>query len=449
VLVGVTGLELSRTDFYEKELSFQVSCSYGPGRYDPEYEEKGHDYPVGYVRWTEQRNLEAVLDMMASGALNTAPLISHRFAFEDAVNAYEFLSSGKPSMGILLEYSRQLSQEDQLSTSTRLSLSPSVPGPADAPVLGFIGAGNYAARVLMPAFKHAGGRLKAVASSTGVTGACAGKKHGIEEAVSDARLILDDRAINAVVIATRHDTHAGFVVDALERGQHVFVEKPLCLNNEELAQIAEAYQKSIETEKPPLLMVGFNRRFSPHSRKIRELLDAAGGPSAFVMTVNAGKIPADHWTQDPEIGGGRIVGEACHFVDLLRFLAGAEIQNHQVTWMRPLSGLDLKDSATINLEFADGSVGAIHYLANGNRTFPKERLEVFNGGRILQLDNFRKLKGFGWPGFSRMNLRRQDKGQRACARAFVDAIREGKASPISVDEILEVSRVMLEVAISP
>lgn len=453
VLVGVTGLELSRAEFYEKELSFQVSCSYGPGRYDPEYEDKGHDYPVGYVRWTEQRNMEAVLDMMATGALDVAPLISHRFAFDDALDAYELLGSDEPSLGILLEYSGKASMEEH----SAVVLNEPVAARAGEPVLGFIGAGNYAGRVLMPAFRKAGGRLRSVVSGSGLSGVHQGKKHGFEQVVGDAREVFEDEAINAVVIATRHDSHAGFVVEALGAGKHVFVEKPLGLSIEEVEGVGLAIRDLVIAPKKasadsdavavgPLLMVGFNRRFAPQVQKIKELLEGAGGPSGFVMTVNAGAIAADHWTQDPEVGGGRIVGEACHFVDLLRFLAGAAIESHHVSWMRPGQGVDLKDNATISLNFADGSVGTIHYLANGSRKFPKERLEVFNGGRILQLDNFRSLKGFGWPGFKKMNLRKQDKGQSACAAAFLEAIREGRPSPIPLDEILEVSRVSIEIA---
>lgn len=441
VLVGVTGLELSRADFYEKELTFQVSCSYGPGRYDPEYEDKGHDYPVGFVRWTEQRNFEAVLDMMADGRLDVGPLISHRFSIEEAARAYEVVSGGEASLGILLEYDGVSGQWAVGSGQGRgdwaVSLTEGEGRKVDAAggaVVAFLGAGNYATSVLIPAFKKAGGRLKAVVSNGGASGVHAGRKYGFEVAATDSAGVLADEEVNAVVIATRHDSHAGLACEALRAGKHVFVEKPLALREDELAEVEAAHGKS-----DSLLMVGFNRRFAPQVRKMKTLLGAVAGPKALVMTVNAGKIPADHWTQDPEVGGGRIVGEACHFVDLLRFLTGSPI----VEWRRVAMGSATGDTASLHLGFADGSIGTIHYLANGSKSFPKERLEVFAGGRVLQLDNFRRLRGFGWPGFRRMRLWRQDKGQRACARAFVEAVAEGGTAPIPFDEIMEVSRVTL------
>jgi predicted dehydrogenase/threonine dehydrogenase-like Zn-dependent dehydrogenase len=436
VLVGVTGLELSRADFYEKELTFQVSCSYGPGRYDPAYEEKGQDYPVGYVRWSAQRNFEAVLDMMADGRLDLRPLISHRFKIGEAAKAYELIAGDQPSLGVLLQYpTAEEKPDDELRNSTvKLAAPLASTGKA---VLGFVGSGNYATSVLIPAFKASGTRLKSVASSGGVSGLHAGQKFGFESTTTDARAIFGDAEINAVAIATRHDSHATLVCEALGAGKHVFVEKPLALSAKELDEIATA-----AAGKQTLLMVGFNRRFAPHVRKMKSLLEPIGAPKTFVMTVNAGSIPPDHWTQDPQSGGGRILGEACHFIDLLRFLAGAPITGHTSTRMAGQTG----DTATIQLSFQDGSIGTIHYFANGSRRFPKERLEVFAAGGVLQLDNFRKLKGYGWPGFSSMNLWRQDKGQRACAAAFIDAIENGKPSPIPFEELMEVSRVTIEVA---
>lgn len=448
VLVGVVGLELSRADFFEKELSFQVSCSYGPGRYDTEYEDKGHDYPVGFVRWTEQRNMEAVLDMMASGALDVAPLISHRYKFEEALKAYELLSGDESSLGIMLEYPGNVDVGNTLTQRTVNLIENSVSRvdrKHEVPVVGFIGAGNYAGQVLIPAFKEASALLKTVASSTGVSGVHFGKKHGFTQTTTDVATVFSDSEINAVVVATRHDSHARYVLDALQAGKHVFVEKPLCLTLEEVEEISNAYNV-FDEGKAPLLMVGFNRRFSPQVMKIKELLSGSTEPKSFIMTVNAGEIPADHWTQDPEIGGGRIIGEACHFIDLLRFLAGSSITNYSATFMGQQSGMITNDKVSISLSFADGSFGTIHYLANGHKSFPKERLEVFCSGRVLQLDNFRKLRGFGWQGFNKLNLWQQDKGQKACAAAFLEAIREGAASPIPYNEIIEVSRVSIEIA---
>lgn len=441
VLIGVAGLELSRDDFFKKELTFQVSSSYGPGRYDPNYEEKGQDYPVGFVRWTEGRNFEAVLDMMATGRLDVGPLISHRFAIDDAARAYALVAGEAPSLGILLEYPG-FAQRPAPARTVPLpeggAAHESRPG---APKVSFIGSGNYATAVLIPAFKAAGAMLRTVASSGGVSGLHAGRKFGFTQATTDTASVLADPGTAAVAITTRHDSHARLVREALAAGKHVFVEKPLCLTLAELADIDAAHADAAATGKAPILMVGFNRRFAPQVVRMKSLLAGATGPKAFVMTVNAGAIPLEHWTQDPDVGGGRILGEGCHFIDLLRFLAGSPIESHH----RATMGAATADTATVQLGFADGSIGSIHYFANGSKRFPKERLEVFAGGRVLQLDNFRKLTGFGWPGFTRMRLWRQDKGQRACAAAFVRAVEQGGASPIPISELLEVSRVSIEV----
>jgi len=437
VLVGVVGLELSREDFYRKELSFQVSCSYGPGRYDPAYEEGGQDYPIGFVRWTEQRNFEAVLDLMASGALDMAPLISHRFDIECAEKAFALLSSGEPSLGILLTYPAGPASLD--ARTVRLA-PPPTPAPA---TVTFLGAGNYAGRVLMPAFKAAGASLGTVVSGGGVTARHFGRKHGFSEASTESAPIFADAAIDTVVIATRHDAHSGQVLAALEAGKHVFCEKPLCLTLEDLSAIEAA----AVARPAQQLMVGFNRRFSPLTVKAKGLLDRISGPRAMIMTVNAGEIPAEHWTQDPAVGGGRIVGEACHFVDLLRHLAGAPIVSFGILPLGTAAGQTAPvDNVTIGLAFADGSTGTIHYLANGHKGFPKERLEVFAGGRIVQLDNFRKLRGWGWKGFSTTGSWKQDKGQNGCVAAFVDAVKAGAPCPIPLSETIEVSRVTIEIA---
>ncbi len=441
VLVGVTGLELSRADFYEKELSFQVSCSYGPGRYDAAYEEGGHDYPVGFVRWTEQRNFEAVLDLMAGGRLDVAPLVSHRYPLERAGEAYDLLASSAPSLGILLQYPKQAigsAPEVELRTVALRAVG-AAGGKAS---VAFLGAGNYAGRVLIPAFKAAGADLRTVVSAGGASAVHFGSKFGFANASSDADAALADAGVDTAVIATRHDAHARLVLAALRAGKHVFCEKPLCLTLDELAAI----EAEVARRADRLLMVGFNRRFAPHVVRMRELLGTLAEPKSFIVTVNAGAIPSAHWTQDSAIGGGRIVGEACHFVDLLRHLAGAPIVRlHAVALGRHPALAVRDDKAAITLEFGDGSVGTIHYLANGDKGFPKERVEAFCGGRVLQLDNFRRLTGWGWKGFRSTALWRQDKGQAACAKAFVDAVRGGGACPIPFDEIVEVSRASIEV----
>jgi predicted dehydrogenase len=303
-----------------------------------------------------------------------------------------------------------------------------------------IGAGNFAGQVLVPALQKTGATLKTIAAMGGLSARHLGKKYGFQNCCTDTDMIFSDPEINTVVIATRHDSHAAFVIAALKAGKHVFVEKPLCIRQDELAEISEVYTSLLSHQSsPPLLMVGFNRRFAPHITFMKNLLTAVREPKSFIMTVNAGFIPLDHWTQDRETGGGRVVGEVCHFIDLIRFLTGVMIDDSDVMRMNDLNG----DTLIIRLKFIDGSIGTIHYLANGNKAFPKERLEVFCGGRILQLDNFRKMRGYGWPGFTKMNLWRQDKGHRGEIDAFVDAVRNGNAAPIPFDEIVEVAKISI------
>lgn len=443
ILVGVTGLELNRADFYEKELTFQVSCSYGPGRYDSDYEDNGNDYPYAFVRWTEQRNFEAILDMMSSGQVDVKPLITHRFKFEDAAQAYELLTSDKSALGILLQYQSDSSTRHEKS----VTLNSEATFEASKPVVGFVGAGNYASRMLIPAFKAGGAQLHTIATSGGINGVTHGEKAGFAKTTTDTSAMISDSEINTVAIVTRHNSHAHFVSEALNAGKNVFVEKPLAVTLEELAEVEATYYSKASTASAPKLMVGFNRRFSPQVQKMKELLSSVKEPKSFMMTMNAGAIPADHWTQDNEVGGGRIIGEACHFIDLMRFLADSEIVSVQCRRMGDVDGVDItEDKAAIILGFADGSFGTIHYLANGAANFPKERVEVFAAGRVLQLDNFRKLKAFGWPGFSKMNLWKQDKGQTDCAAAFLSAIESGKESPIPARELFEVAKITIEIA---
>ena len=437
VLVGVVGLELSRADFYEKELSFQVSCSYGPGRYDEDYEDKGIDYPLGFVRWTQQRNFEAVLDLMASGSIDIRPLISHRFKIDDAVEAYEKLDD-RLSLGILLDY-QGTSAESLLENTVILSEKSS--SLAQKGNVAFIGGGNYASRVLIPAFRRAGANLIAVVTSGGISAVHHGKKNGFLKASTGIDQALGD-TVDSVVIATQHNLHASQTVKALGMGKHVFVEKPLALTHDEIAKI-EASQE----ESKSMVMVGYNRRFSPHIQKIKSLLDAKPSPKTFIMTMNAGEIPKEHWTQDTEIGGGRIIGEACHYIDLMRFLAGSKIKSFNAVKMGENDFVETtEDKALISLTFVDGSMGSIHYFANGGKSFPKERIEVFCDNAVLQLDNFRKLRGFGWKGFNKMNLWSQDKGQDACVNAFIESVKEGGKNPIPQDEIFEVARVSVDIA---
>ena len=450
VLTGVIGPEISRADFFEKELTFQVSCSYGPGRYDPIYEEQGQDYPFPFVRWTEQRNFEAFLDLLAEKKIQAANLLSHRFPIDQAQEAYGLIGGGAAaSLGIAITYPAQCPLSLEASRRLRMKDLPARIEQRDPrePVIAFIGAGNYGANVLLPAFKKTGARLKTVADRGGFASWLAARKNEAEIASTDIEFAMNDGECNTVVIATRHDTHASLVCKALRAGKHVFVEKPLAIREEQIKEI-EACLLELETKGPtPLLMVGFNRRFAPHVVKMRELLGTNRAPLSMVMTVNAGAIPKSHWAQDPAAGGGRIIGEGCHFVDLMRFLAGSPIKSVHACAIGsdPVNGVT-SDKVSVLIEFEDGSTGALNYLANGHGSYPKESLEVFSGGKVFRIDNFLSLRGYGQDGFSSLKLWRQDKGQAACAAAFAEAIRKGAPSPIPFAELVEVARATFEIA---
>ena len=470
VLVGVVGLNLRRADFYEKELTFQVSCSYGPGRYDDTYEQKGQDYPIGYVRWTEQRNFEAVLGMMASGRLDVGLLITDRVLFEDAEKAYAKISGDPSVLGVILEYQKTEGggrrTEDRNQRTIRLSAEgmsqKSAPG---AVVVAMIGAGNFAKMTMGPVLAKTSARLKYVSARTnGAAAAHIAQKYGFENATTDLEMIWEDEDINTVFITTGHNSHAALVCRALEAGKHVFVEKPLCLTVDELKKIELVADERRCTQKekvvsrkdaktqngskdsvlrPPSsafchLMVGFNRRFSPHVVKIKELLQSRGEPLAMNFTVNAGIIPPDVWVHDPERGGGRIIGEACHFIDLLGYICGSKIVSVASAQMG--KGVVIKeDKMSIVLSFEDGSVGTVNYFGNGSKSYPKEMLEVFSEGRVLRLNNFRKLEGFGFKGFKKFKTRKMDKGHQAQFNAFVARIEKGGEALIAFDEIVNVT----------
>ena len=441
VLVGVAGLELARSDFYEKELSFQVSCSYGPGRYDPTYEKQGQDYPIGFVRWTEQRNFEAVLDMMAAGRLSISQLISGRFQIDDASLAYDRLLNDGSSLGLILEYPSAPAESDRMLRRT-VALSPAAKIEGDGPTIGAIGAGNYASRVLLPAFRAAGVRLKMLATTSGVSGSHHGEKLGFEFSTTDVNSLFSDTEIDTIIVGTQHDTHARFVSSALAAGKNVYVEKPLALTYPELEEIESAYAQAQQSDANLRLMVGFNRRFSKHISAIKQRLSSA--PCSIVYSVNAGAISAESWVQDRKIGGGRIVGEACHFIDLARYLAGAPIQSVHAVGLKSQAAPDNGDTASITLSFENGSIATVHYFSNGNRSVPKERLEVYQEGRIYSLDNYRKTQAYGDVRFPRVRTIKQDKGQMACVQAFVSALRAGFESPIPYSEIMEVSRASID-----
>jgi predicted dehydrogenase/threonine dehydrogenase-like Zn-dependent dehydrogenase len=434
VLVGVTGLNLVRDDFFKKELSFSVSCSYGPGRYDPTYEEQGRDYPLPYVRWTEQRNFEAVLELMKSATINPLPLITHRFAIAEVADAYEVIAGKERSLGVVLTYPDHGGVAPDLSYRTIQNPSRPILN-ATTPSIGVIGAGNYATRTLLPILSKMGVRLHTIASSTGTSGAIAAKAFGFENVTTDAQSVYTNSEIDSIIILTRHDSHAELTRLALEAGKHVFVEKPLALHESELEII-----RATAVEQRALLMVGFNRRFAPLTREAQKHLRGRAGPATIVATINAGAIPADHWTQDAMVGGGRIVGEACHWIDLTRALIGSAITDVQVMAAHDAVGGSIDDIAHIMVRFADGSTAAVHYLANGSRKFPKERIECFFDGKTIVIDNWRRLRRFGVKTRRLQLAGTMDKGHRAALEAWKAAVTGQAEEPIPLDEILEVSR---------
>lgn len=440
VQVGATQLNLNRTHFYEKEISFQVSCSYGPGRYDPSYEQGGIDYPYGFVRWTEQRNIEAVLQLIDSGRLDVASLITSRIPIGDASRAYQLVTSDRSQLGIVLEYPKPSNEVRKQQIDAPIGVHTAGVGRA---VIGFIGAGNFAKQVLIPAFCGTNARLEWVASRGGVSAAHAARKFGIRKSTTDYRNILEDDQVNTVVITTRHGQHASMVAEALTAGKHVFVEKPLAVDLPGLRSVEAACQDA--ANESIQLMVGFNRRFAPLIQKANNLLAERSGPLCMIMQVNAGMIPPDHWVHDPVVGGGRVIGEGCHWLDLLTFLAGAPIESVKATQVGRDSGAATRnDHMSIGLAFGNGSIGTVHYFANGNKAYPKETLTVYSQGRILELDNFRTLKGFGFSKFRKARLLRQDKGHTTEVKQFVQRISQGGPPLISREDLVRVTEASFE-----
>ncbi|HVL01988.1 MAG TPA: bi-domain-containing oxidoreductase [Dongiaceae bacterium] len=443
VLVGVVGLELSRADFYEKELSFQVSCSYGPGRYDPDYEQRGRDYPIGYVRWTEQRNFEAVLTAMAAGSLRCDTMISARFRLDQAQDAYAAIAQGG-TLGVVLECDRRQALDQLLESSIRSQANGDLIPPLGPLQVGFIGAGNYASRVLIPAFRKTDVQLARIACSGGTSGVIAARKFGFDAVTTDSNALLQDPTVNLVVVATRHDSHARYASEALLAGKHVFVEKPLAIEHSDLINMEHAYASTRKQANCPQLMIGFNRRFSPLIIPLKQAIDPEQEPVCINITVNAGQIPASSWIQDRKTGGGRIIGELCHFIDLALHLAGSSITAYDIRAIgnQRFNGIT-SDKCVVQLKFANGSVASLQYFANGHAAFPKERIELFWAGHVFQVDNFRKLRSYGGLVQPR-SLWRQDKGNAACVASFVDCLRNGRTAPIPFDDMLQVSRCAIE-----
>ncbi len=439
VAVGAVGLEIPRKLYYEKELHLQISRSYGPGRYDSAYEEQGRDYPYGYVRWTEGRNLAAFVELLASGRLDVHPLITHRFDIAQAPDAYELITGKQkqPFLGVLLTYPQ--ASNAPAATRVRVAQAAAAAPLKGDPGLGILGAGNYATAVFLPNVQKVGGVQKvAIATASGVTARHAAQRYGFQIASSSEDELFEDPNIQILALLTRHQHHARQVLAALAQGKHVFCEKPLAITPAELDEI-EAVLNGLN-EKSPRVMVGFNRRFAPYSRELQRFLHNRSEPLAAHYRVNAGFLPPSHWLHDASQGGGRIIGEGCHFIDYLTWLVGQPPVSVQAAGL-PDGGRYHEDNVQLTFGFPDGSLGTLTYLANGDKAFPKERIEVFCGGRVAVLDDFRSLELFHNGKRTRMVSRMtQDKGHRAAWEAFLAAVRSSQPAPIPYPELIGVTR---------
>ena len=430
VATGLVGMNLPRDQYYKKEVDFRLSCSYGPGRYDPVYEEQGVDYPFGYVRWTEQRNMAAFLQLVAEGKGTPAKLVTHRFKFDDALDAYQVLLGTKkePYLGIVLDYGEQ---NGTAKVDRRVDFKSSPANPVETVGVSFIGCGNFAKAVLLPTMKKADGvAFRGVSTATGMSATDTAKKYGFAFAATDQGEVLKDAETNLVMVTTRHDMHASQIAAAIEAGKYVFSEKPLCINEEQLGRIPESDK----------VMIGFNRRFSPHANLLKEYFAKRTLPLVMHYRVNAGSIPKDIWLQDPDVGGGRMVGEGCHFIDFMSYVCGAPVVKVQAMCIATANGAETpEDSTSINLQFADGSVGTLEYVALGDTTLPKEWCEIHGEGSTATMDNFCKTVCSGKLGKRKLKGKQQ-KGFAEELAATVAAVKDGKPMPITFEEILNVTK---------
>ena len=425
VLVGVIGLEMQRSDFYEKELSFQVSCSYGPGRYDSNYEDKGMDYPIGLVRWTEKRNFQAILSAIQSGSIKVQPLITERVALDRYQEIYGDMSK-KGSIASIMKYSTEVNVNQNNVELISNSSSPS------KGQIGIIGAGNFTSAMIVPMLSKLKANLRYIASSKGLSSTTLAKKYKISNSTTDANVIFEDNNVDAVIITTRHNQHESQVIKGIQSGKHVFVEKPLAITYDGLDRILTEYQKSDKS-----LTVGFNRRFSPFTQEAKKLIGNDGHSINVIATMNAGAIPSDHWVQDIEVGGGRIIGEACHYIDLITFLTGSLVEEVIVNaqGIHPQSDTD---NMSILLKYKNGSQGVINYFSDGHKSYAKERIEIFDQGKNIVIDNFRKSEYFGYK--SSGMKKTQDKGHYNQFNKWNDMITNGGDAIIPIEEIMNTSK---------
>ena len=437
VVVGLVKMEIDRSLYYRKELDLRMSMSYGPGRYDPDFEERGFDYPIAHVRWTEQRNLEAFLELVADRRLALAPLVTHRFEIGEALDAYGLISSGRePFLGVVLGYGAD--DEAAVAPPGRVALDPR-PLASDRVRVGLVGAGSFGQSVLLPALKAAGGvDFAAIASASGTTARRIGDQYGFRLATASAGDVIGSSEVDAVFVLTRHDLHGRLVVQALEAGKHVFTEKPLALTGEELDAIAKAREAS-----PGDVMVGFNRRFAPLVTKLAAHFAGRTHPLVMHYRINAGVIPPEHWIHDPREGGGRILGEGCHFVDLCQHLAGAPPTRVFAECIAGDTRFRGDDNVAITLRFADGSVATLLYTAMGDSRQGKEFLEVFGEGRAARLDDFRTLELQSGGRTVREKSANQDKGFEEEMRRFLAAVRTGGEMPVPWEQLAGTTRASL------
>ena len=437
VAVGTVGMNIPRSPFYEKEINFRISCSYGPGRYDAEYEQRGHDYPLAFVRWTENRNMEAVVDMMAQRKLNVEPLVSHRIPVEQSLRAYEIIT-GKVQenyLGILIQYPET---SDPVAITRRVELNTAARAVPQRAALGFIGVGLFAQSVLLPPLMKLAPRMRGVATSRPLNAKNVAKKYGFEFYTTDASEIISDKEVNLIFVISRHDSHAAFVSQALRAGKSVFVEKPPALNNEEFAAILTAYSDGERSGTAPLLMVGYNRRFSEPIRTMKQWFSSRTEPLAMHYRVHAGFMPSTHWLQDPE-QGGRFIGEGGHFVDTMQYLCGAPPASVYAVAPTDDARRYRNDNILVSITFADGSVGTLHYLANGADGVEKEYLEVFGNSKTARMWNFKRLECIVGQKKSSKSFS-GDKGHAAEMKAMLNSFESGAGSPIPIDSLAATSR---------
>lgn len=425
VLVGVIGLDISRADFYNKEITFQVSCSYGPGRYDDEYEQKGNDYPIGYVRWTEKRNFEAVLNAISNGSLDVKPLITEKIPLADYQKIYGDMGNSN-SIASILEYN---TTEEPVST---VSVTPkSFEGKKG--IIGIIGAGNFTSATILPSLKKLNADIKYIASSGGLSSTIMAKQYKIAKSTTNYQEILSDPETDLVLITTKHNMHAAMVLATIKTGKSVFVEKPLALTTEELNEIMNEYnQRNVNVS------VGFNRRFAPLAKQMKKVLGNDCAPMNIVATMNAGFIPAEVWVHDMEVGGGRIIGEACHYIDLCTYFTGSKIISVCMNAMGQ-NPQESTDNASILLKYANGSNAVINYFSNGSKAYSKERVEIFSQERTLIMDNWRRLNAYGFKGFSKASSK-QDKGHFNQFNELITQQKTGGEPIISFDEIVNTTK---------